>query len=610
MPSWKEKHGKIQTTKLLVVGAGGIGCELLKNLAATGFQNVHVIDLDTIDISNLNRQFLFRKEHVSSSKAEIATKVVKQFCPSINLGFDHASIFEEEFNVEFFKKFDMVLNALDNKKARNHVNRMCHAANKPLIESGSSGYFGQVQVIMRGKTECYECQEKPASQKTFPGCTIRNTPSEHIHCTVWAKHVFNQLFGEVDIDDDVSPDMEAEDTENPNETGNSQDDEAAEEPAPIGTRKWAESVNFDAAKVFDKLFFQDIQYLVKMDHLWKQRKPPTPLSFAVATTTGESLSFADAQNKDTSIWSIATCANVFAGCVRELLKEIKLNPDVTLSFDKDHPIIMAFVAACANVRAHLFSIHTKTMFEIKAMAGNIIPAIASTNAIVAGMIVTEAVKMIDGNADVKSSFIRNQPNPRGKIFLEGAPYPPNPKCYVCSETREVFIYVNPAEMTVGALRDKVLMQELNMLQPDVMDTNTANVVLSSDGDTDSLLPKKLSEISIEDGAILTCDDFMQDMVLKLFIRRANHLRGDNFEIARSDKEKDEEEARKKEQEKHRLEEAENKEKLETDHKSEEEERRKRKVDEKESSEEPDVKRTKVEEKTGGEENENKILAME
>lgn len=73
------------------------------------------IDLDTIDISNLNRQFLFRKEHVSSSKAEIATKVVKQFCPEINLTFDHNSIFEEKFHIEFFKKFDFVMNALDNK---------------------------------------------------------------------------------------------------------------------------------------------------------------------------------------------------------------------------------------------------------------------------------------------------------------------------------------------------------------------------------------------------------------------------------------------------------------------------------------------------------------
>ena len=67
--------------------------------------------------------------------------------------------------------------------------------------------MGQVTVIRKGKTECYECTPKP-HQKTFPGCTIRNTPSEPIHCIVWSKHLFNQLFGESDPDEDVSPDNE------------------------------------------------------------------------------------------------------------------------------------------------------------------------------------------------------------------------------------------------------------------------------------------------------------------------------------------------------------------------------------------------------------------
>jgi ubiquitin-like 1-activating enzyme E1 B len=94
-----------------------------------------------------------------------------------------------EYGVDFFKQFNVVMNALDNRAARNHVNRMCLAANIPLIESGTAGYLGQVDVVQKGKTECYECQPK-APQKTFPGCTIRNTPSEPIHCIVWAKHLF------------------------------------------------------------------------------------------------------------------------------------------------------------------------------------------------------------------------------------------------------------------------------------------------------------------------------------------------------------------------------------------------------------------------------------
>ncbi|KAG7229816.1 hypothetical protein INR49_012465 [Caranx melampygus] len=188
----KELADSLSTCKVLVVGAGGIGCELLKNLVLTGFKNIEVIDLDTIDVSNLNRQFLFQKKHVGKSKAQVAKESALQFCPSANIIAYHDSVMNPDYNVEFFRKFMLVMNALDNRAARNHVNRMCLAADIPLIESGTAGYLGQVTVIKKGLTECYECQPKP-TQKTFPGCTIRNTPSEPIHCIVWAKYLFNYL---------------------------------------------------------------------------------------------------------------------------------------------------------------------------------------------------------------------------------------------------------------------------------------------------------------------------------------------------------------------------------------------------------------------------------
>ncbi|CAJ1346555.1 unnamed protein product, partial [Effrenium voratum] len=160
----EERFAAVQQAKLLVVGAGGIGCELLKNLVLTGFRDIEVVDLDTIDVSNLNRQFLFRRAHVDRPKSVVAAEAVKQFRPDAKILSHHGNVKDSQFGLEFVSKFDVVVNALDNLEARRHVNRLCLAAERPLLEAGSTGHLGQVTVIRKGETECFECQAKP-SQK-------------------------------------------------------------------------------------------------------------------------------------------------------------------------------------------------------------------------------------------------------------------------------------------------------------------------------------------------------------------------------------------------------------------------------------------------------------
>lgn len=91
---------------MLVVGAGGIGCELVKNLVLTGFEDITMIDLDTIDYSNLNRQFLFRAHHVNRSKAMVAREAVLEFPHDgkLEIKAEHGNIKEARFGPDFFSK--------------------------------------------------------------------------------------------------------------------------------------------------------------------------------------------------------------------------------------------------------------------------------------------------------------------------------------------------------------------------------------------------------------------------------------------------------------------------------------------------------------------------
>lgn len=149
----------LKGVRLLIVGAGGIGCELAKILVLSGADQLYVIDLDTIDVSNLNRQFLFRRQHVGLSKAKILAQQLRR--PGVVIEWEHASILEPRFSVEWISSFKLVFNALDNIGARKHVNRLCVAADKVLIDAGTNGFKGNSSVIIPHRTRCYECTVRP-----------------------------------------------------------------------------------------------------------------------------------------------------------------------------------------------------------------------------------------------------------------------------------------------------------------------------------------------------------------------------------------------------------------------------------------------------------------
>lgn len=508
----------------------------------SGKEDNEKIDLDTIDVSNLNRQFLFQKKHVGRSKAQVAKESVLQFYPKANIIAYHDSIMNPDYNVEFFRQFILVMNALDNRAARNHVNRMCLAADVPLIESGTAGYLGQVTTIKKGVTECYECHPKP-TQRTFPGCTIRNTPSEPIHCIVWAKYLFNQLFGEEDADQEVSPDradpeaswepMEAE----ARARASNEDGDIKR----ISTKEWAKSTGYDPVKLFTKLFKDDIRYLLTMDKLWRKRKPPVPLDWAEVQSQGEETNASDQQNepqlglKDQQVLDVKSYACLFSKSIETLRVHLAEKGDgAELIWDKDDPSAMDFVTSAANLRMHIFSMNMKSRFDIKSMAGNIIPAIATTNAVIAGLIVLEGLKILSGKIDqCRTIFLNKQPNPRKKLLVPCALDRPNPNCYVCASKPEVTVRLNVHKVTVLTLQDKIVKEKFAMVAPDVQIEDGKGTILisSEEGETEANNHKKLSEFGIRNGSRLQADDFLQDYTLLINILHSEDLGKDiEFEV--------------------------------------------------------------------------------
>lgn len=139
----------VEDAKVLIVGAGGIGCELLKTVVLSNFRQIHLVDLDTIELSNLNRQFLFRRQHIGQAKALVAREAALKMNPVASITAHFADITDTAlFPIDFFSEFDLVMNALDNLGARRYVNQMCLMAKVPLIESGTAGYLGQTSIIL------------------------------------------------------------------------------------------------------------------------------------------------------------------------------------------------------------------------------------------------------------------------------------------------------------------------------------------------------------------------------------------------------------------------------------------------------------------------------
>lgn len=230
--------------------------------------------------------------------------------------------------------------------------------------------------------------------------------------------------------------------------------------------------------VFSKVFLKDVQRLLQMDDLWKSRKKPTPLDYKDFQNV--EMMKAPEQNLDwdQKPWSLMENVRVFRESLAEISADFnerrKTDPGFSMSFDKDDEASLNFVTAAANLRAHIFGISVQSRFSVKGisvtsgatmrnsnkigieMAGNIIPAIATTNAIVAGMIVMLAFKVLsDQLGQCKYTYL-SWGGGRTHLLMNTSLEKPSPFCSVCSNTYLV-LKMNTQTKTLGFLLDKVIM---------------------------------------------------------------------------------------------------------------------------------------------------------
>eukprot|EP00924_Labyrinthula_sp_SR-Ha-C_P001026 maker-scaffold_7-snap-gene-11.39-mRNA-1 protein AED:0.25 eAED:0.25 QI:145/0.5/0.33/1/1/1/3/0/444 len=190
----------LKRSRVLVIGAGGLGCEILKCLIYDGFEHIDIIDMDTIDLTNLNRQFLFREEDIGKPKATTAVNFFKNKFSSEDHGFNpfkdvvlnsHNKKIQDMPH-DFYMDFSVVISGLDNIEARRWINsKLFQIAEDtnfelviPIIDGGTEGLKGQCRVIIPGVTSCFECTLGLFTQEknTFPMCTITNKPRLPEHC--------------------------------------------------------------------------------------------------------------------------------------------------------------------------------------------------------------------------------------------------------------------------------------------------------------------------------------------------------------------------------------------------------------------------------------------
>jgi len=164
-------QGKLKRARVLVIGAGGLGCPALLYLAAAGVGHIEILDADRVEVSNLQRQVLFTSEDAGQLKVEVAARRLHALNPLIEI-VPRAERFTRSNALERLRACDLVLDGSDNFATRYLVNDACVLADRPFIYGAIHGFEGQASVFNWCGGPTYRCLfPEPAEPGTVPNCT-------------------------------------------------------------------------------------------------------------------------------------------------------------------------------------------------------------------------------------------------------------------------------------------------------------------------------------------------------------------------------------------------------------------------------------------------------
>lgn len=145
----------LKNSKIMVIGAGALGNEIVKNLLMLGVGEIFIVDMDNVEKSNLTRSVFFRENDIGKNKAEVICKNAQEINPDVKINFYNGNI--KNLGLGVFNKFDLIICGLDNREARMFVNQSCRKINKIWIDGAIEILNGIVRVFHPVNFACYEC---------------------------------------------------------------------------------------------------------------------------------------------------------------------------------------------------------------------------------------------------------------------------------------------------------------------------------------------------------------------------------------------------------------------------------------------------------------------